>query len=279
MKSKLFVPASRPELFEKAIHSQADGISFDLEDAVLEPHKNQARQQLSDFLHAVAPESQTKTIIVRINDMGTPWFEEDLKACMVESVDLINIPKIESPEQMRDFFVAFDSLAAVLDKPPSILVNIETALALVNAEDIAATDKRIAGLQLGLGDLFEPLGIHRYEPATVHHVMMSVRLAAGSAGIYAYDSAYTDISNSEGYRQEALLAKSVGFLGKTCIHPSQIAIANEVFTPTRKEIDWARKIVESADQASHGAYVLDGQMIDVPFINKAKMILRQIGES
>ncbi len=180
---------------------------------------------------------------------------------------------------MRDFFLAFDNLAAVLDKPPCILVNIETARALVNAADIAATDKRIAGLQLGLGDLFEPLGIHRYEPATVHHVMMSVRLAAGSVGIYAYDSAYTDISNSEGYRQEALLAKSVGFLGKTCIHPSQIAIANEVFTPTRKEIDWARKVVESAGQASHGAYVLDGRMIDVPFINKAKMILRQTGES
>lgn len=278
MKSKLFVPASRPELFEKALNSQADGISFDLEDAVLEPHKDQARQQLNDFLQALQPGSQKKTIIVRINDMGTAWFDEDLMACMIDTVDMINIPKIESSEQMQDFFLAFDKAASALDKPPAILVNIETALALVNAADIAATDKRIAGLQLGLGDLFEPLGIHRYEPATVHHVMVQLRLAAGSAGVYAYDSAYANIGNSEGYRQEALLAKSVGFLGKTCIHPSQIAIANEVFTPTREEVDWARKIVESAGQASHGAYVLDGQMIDVPFINKAKMILRQIGE-
>ncbi|MGH8810954.1 MAG: HpcH/HpaI aldolase/citrate lyase family protein, partial [Advenella sp.] len=172
MKSKLFVPASRPELFEKALNSQADGISFDLEDAVLEPHKDQAREQLNDFLQTLQPESQKQTIIVRINDMGTVWFDEDLLACMVDTVDMINIPKIESSEQMRDFFLAFDKAASALDKPPAILVNIETALALVNAADIAATDKRIAGLQLGLGDLFEPLGIHRYEPATVHHVMM-----------------------------------------------------------------------------------------------------------
>ncbi|AFK64241.1 citrate (pro-3S)-lyase [Advenella kashmirensis WT001] len=233
---------------------------------------------MNDFLQALQPGSQKKTIIVRINDMGTAWFDEDLLACMIDTVDMINIPKIESSEQMQDFFLAFDKAASALDKPPAILVNIETALALVNAADIAATDKRIAGLQLGLGDLFEPLGIHRYEPATVHHVMVQLRLAAGSAGVYAYDSAYANIGNSEGYRQEALLAKAVGFLGKTCIHPSQIAIANEVFTPTREEVDWARKIVESAGQASHGAYVLDGQMIDVPFINKAKMILRQIGE-
>ncbi|AHG65808.1 HpcH/HpaI aldolase/citrate lyase family protein [Advenella mimigardefordensis] len=278
MKSKLFVPASRPELFEKALNSQADALSFDLEDAVLEMHKDQARQQLNDFLQSLQPESQKKTIIVRINDMGTAWFEDDLQACMVDAVDMINIPKIESSEQMKDFFVAFDKAASALDKPPAILVNIETALALINAAAIAATDRRIAGLQLGLGDLFEPLGIRRYEPATVHHVMLNLRLAAGSAGIYAYDSAYANIGNSEGFRQEAMLAKSLGFLGKTCIHPSQIAIANEVFAPSQEEIDWARKIVESADQASHGAYVLDGQMIDVPFINKAKMILRQIGQ-
>lgn len=278
MKSKLFVPASRPELFEKALNSPADGISFDLEDAVLEQHKEQARQQLGDFLQDLQPDSHAKTIIVRINDMGTIWFNDDLQACMVEAVDLINIPKIESAEQMKDFFVAFDKVAGMLDKPPAILVNIETPLALINAAAIAATDRRIAGLQLGLGDLFEPLGIHRYEPSNVHQVMMSLRLAAGSAGVYAYDSAYTDIRNSEGYRKEAQLAKSVGFLGKTCIHPSQIAIANDVFTPTAEEIEWARKVVESAGETSHGAYVLDGKMIDVPFINKAKMILRQIGD-
>ncbi len=278
MKSKLFVPASRPELFEKALNSQADALSFDLEDAVLEQHKDEARQQLGNFLDGLDPASHTKTIIVRINDMGTVWFNDDLQACMVEAVDLINIPKIETAEQMQDFFVAFDKVAGVLDKPPAILVNIETPLALINAASIAATDRRITGLQLGLGDLFEPLGIHRYEPANVHQVMMSLRLAAGSAGVYAYDTAYTDIRNSEGYRKEAELARSLGFLGKTCIHPSQIAIANEVFAPSAQEIEWARKVVASAADTAHGAYVLDGKMIDVPFINKAKMILRQVGE-
>ncbi len=279
MKSKLFVPASRPELFEKALNSQADALSFDLEDAVLEQHKEQARQHLADFLQTLERGTQPKTIIVRINDMSTSWFSDDLQACMLESVDLINIPKIESAEQMQDFFVAFDKAAGAIDKPPAILVNIETPLALINAASIAAADRRIAGLQLGLGDLFEPQGIHRYEPANVHHVMMQLRLAAGSAGVYAYDTAYTDIRNAEGYRQEAQLARSLGFLGKTCIHPSQVAIANEVFTPTQEEIEWARKIVESAGNTAHGAYVLDGQMIDVPFINKAKMILRQTAET
>ncbi len=280
MKSKLFVPASRPELFAKAMKSAADAISFDLEDAVLEQDKAQARLQLVRFLAELPADAAGKKIIVRINNMGTPHFEDDLAACNTHSVAIINIPKIETAAQMQQFFTSYGRICdqtATADQ--AILVNIETPLALANAVAIAAVDKRICGLQLGLGDMFEPLGIARYEPAHVGQVLMALRLAAGSAGVAAYDSAYANIRDSDGFRNEARQARALGFLGKTCIHPSQVAIANDVFAPSPEEVRWARKIVESAKTTRHGAYVLDGQMIDVPFISRARMILSQAQDS
>jgi citrate lyase subunit beta/citryl-CoA lyase len=147
---------------------------------------------------------------------------------------------------------------------------------MLNAAAIAQAHEKVWGLQLGLGDLFEPLGIARHDPQNVHAVMMSMRLAAGAAGKIAYDTAYTDVANAEGYRQEAWRARQLGFLGKTCIHPSQVALANEVFSPTEEEVRWARKVVESAEQNDvNGAYMLDGKMIDGPFIARARAIVAQ----
>ena len=280
MKSKLFVPASRPELFDKAMKSAADAISFDLEDAVLAQDKAQARLHLVRFLSGLPDNEAGKTIIVRINAMDTPYFEDDLAACNTNAVAIINIPKIETASQMRQFLKRYGHVCEqTATRRQAILVNIETPLALANAAAIAAVDKRICGLQLGLGDMFEPLGIARYEPSHVGQVLMTLRLAAGSAGVAAYDSAYANIRNTEGFRNEARQARALGFLGKTCIHPSQVVIANEVFAPSPEEVQWARKIIESAQTTRHGAYVLDGQMIDVPFISRARMILGQAKDS
>jgi len=160
--------------------------------------------------------------------------------------------------------------------PIGLLLNIETPTALRTAAELALAHPRVAGLQLGLGDLFEPLGIARREPSAIRQAMFAVRIAAGEAGVYAYDGAFANIRDAEGYRAEAMLARDLGFLGKTCIHPSQIAIANEVFRPTDEEIAHARKVVEAAREADAkgvGAYVVDGKMIDIPFVIRARAIV------
>lgn len=286
MRSKLFVPASRPELFEKALRSQADAVCFDLEDAVLENRKDEARDHLarllaSDVFHSIRQETG-KQIIVRVNALDTGHTEKDLTVACAPGVDIINIPKTDTPRDVLCFVALLQAAEVRIGQgagtAPSIrvLANIETASALLNASAIASAHEKIWGLQLGLGDLFEPLAIARDDATNVQAVMLAMRLAAGAAGKIAYDTAYTDVANAEGYRAEAWRARRAGYLGKTCIHPSQVAIANEVFSPTERELRWAEKVVRSAEQnEGNGAYMLEGKMIDAPFIARARAILAQ----
>ena len=279
MRSKLFVPGTRPELFAKALGSAADSVCFDLEDAVSEPRKDEARETVRKFLESGKAAASHKTLIVRINAMDTPHFERDVAAVAQAGVHLINLPKPQSPAHVRTAAEAIERAerANGVHAPIGLLLNIETPAALRTAAELALAHPRVAGLQLGLGDLFEPLGIARREPSAIRQAMFAVRIAAGEAGLYACDSAFADIRDAEGFRAEAMLARDLGFLGKTCIHPSQIAIANEVFRPTDEEIAHARKVVEAAQEADAkgvGAYVVDGKMIDIPFVIRARAIVK-----
>lgn len=278
MRSKLFVPGTRPELFAKALAGAADAICLDLEDAVSEPRKDEARETVRQLLAGGEAASSNKTLIVRINAMDTPHFERDVAAVAQSGVHLINLPKPQGPAQVRAAVEAIERAerANGVQVPIGLLLNIETPSALRTASELALAHPRVAGLQLGLGDLFEPLGIARREPSAIRQAMFAVRIAAGEAGVYAYDGAFADIRDADGYRAEAMLARDLGFLGKTCIHPSQIAIANEVFRPTDEEIAHACKVVEAAREADAngiGAYVVDGKMIDIPFVIRARAIV------
>jgi citrate lyase subunit beta/citryl-CoA lyase len=279
MRSKLFVPGTRPELFAKALASAADAICLDLEDAVSEPRKDEARKTVRQLLLASGDAaSSQKTLIVRVNAMDTPHFERDVAAVTQAGVHLINLPKPQSPAHVRTAVEVIERAerANGVQAPIGLLLNIETPTALRTAAELALAHPRVSGLQLGLGDLFEPLGIARREPSAIRQAMFTVRIAAGEAGVYAYDGAFANIRDAEGYRAEAMLARDLGFLGKTCIHPSQIAIANEVFRPTDEEIAHACKVVEAAREADAngvGAYVVDGKMIDIPFVIRARAIV------
>jgi citrate lyase subunit beta / citryl-CoA lyase len=283
MRSKLFVPASRPELFAKAFASAADALSFDLEDAVAADRKPQARAELRELLRsdpvANKPADKQKVLIVRVNAIDTPYFSADIDAVAQRGIDLINLPKAESVDDVRAAVVALERAEAAngVSTPIRLLLNIESPKALHLAADLAGAHPRVAGLQLGLGDLFEPLGIARREPAAIQQAMFGLRIAAGVAGVFAYDSAFANIKDEAGFRAEAQLAKSMGFLGKSCIHPSQIALANEVFRPSDDEIAHALRVVEAAREADAngvGAYVVDGKMIDAPFVERARALVR-----
>ena len=279
MRSKLFVPGSRPELFEKALASAADSLSFDLEDAVAELRKDEARGLLRDFLVSDASRAHAKTIIVRVNAMDTPHFAQDVAEVVREGVHLINLPKPESAEHV---VIAANAIADAarangVAQVPGLLLNMETPKSLRIGAALAQAHPSVKGLQLGLGDLFEPYGIHRRELSAISQALFAVRMAAAEADVWAYDGAFANIKDVDGFRAECELSRRMGFLGKTCIHPSQIAIANEVFQPSQKEIDDALKVVEAArnaDQNALGAYVVDGKMIDKPFVLRAEAIVK-----
>jgi len=246
MRSKLFVPASRPELFDKALASDADAISFDLEDAVQESRKVEARGTLHAFLKETPLRPRGKVLIVRVNGLRTPHFEADVAAVAWPGVDMINLPKPESAEDVRAAaaVLAAGEAGRGIAQPIGILANIESPRGLRLAVEIASAHPRVVGLQLGLGDLFEPFGIDRSDARAVYGMQLA--------------------------------ARRLGFIGKSCIHPSQVPLANAVFRPSDAEIAAALRVVEAARGAEDkgvGAYLVDGRMIDIPFVTRAKAIL------
>jgi citrate lyase beta subunit len=278
MRSKLFVPGSRPELFDKALASEADAISIDLEDAVQESRKAEARAIVGDWLHARPAHSAHKRVIVRVNAMDTPYFHEDIAAVVQPGLDVLNLPKPDSVDAVREACAAIARAEQTqgITRPVQLLLNIESPKALRDAADLAQADSRVMGLQVGLGDLFEPLGVDRREVAAVQQVLFAVRMAAGVAGVQAFDGAFANVRDAEGYLAEAALARSLGFAGKSCIHPSQVALANQAFRPTDAEIAHALKVIAAQAEAQArglGAYMVDGRMVDAPFEQRAKAII------
>ena len=276
------MPGSRPELFDKALAGEADALSFDLEDAVLPAAKAAARAAVAALLDRMAVLPRRPLIIVRVNAPGTPWFNDDLRAVVRPGLDWINLPKAETAAQVRHAAAALQvAEAAAGGLPPlALLVNIESARALLQAAAIGAADARVAGLQLGLADLYEPLGIERADRANVHATLHALRLAAGAAGVPAYDGAYPDLADLDGYRAEALMARRLGFAGKSCIHPRQVGVANEVFGATEAELAWARQVLDAAAQAQsqgRGVLAVDGRMVDAPFVRRAQALLGAAG--
>ena len=282
MRSKLFVPGSRPELFAKALAGPADALSFDLEDSVAPERKAEARQHLRTLLCDAATQAGGKTLIARVNPLDGPHFAHDVQAVVRPGLHLLNLPKPESADDVRAAADAVEAaerangFRAGIDAPVGLLLNVESPKALRIAHALAAAHPRVAGLQLGLGDLFEPFGIHRREMQAIAQAMFALRMAAGEAGVFAYDGAFADIKDADGYRAEAELARRLGFLGKSCIHPSQVALANAVFRPGDDEIAHAVRVVEAArdaDARGVGAYVVDGKMIDPPFVLRAQALV------
>ena len=277
MRSKLFVPASRPELYAKALAGEADALSFDLEDAVDENMKDEARRSLAKFLAGLDPD-HGKTIIVRVNGLATDHFKDDIAAVVASgAVDIVNLPKGESADDVKKCAGAIARAErGRAAREIGILVNIETPKAFRLAAEMAAASPRVVGLQAGWGDLIEPLGIDRYNAPMIEALLLAIRIAAGESNVWAYDGAYANIRDAEGYTREAEASRRLGFVGKSCIHPSQVPLANAVFRPTDAEIAHSLQVVVAARDAAAkgvGAFTVNGKMVDAPFIRRAESIL------
>ncbi|MDQ8729253.1 CoA ester lyase [Bradyrhizobium sp. LHD-71] len=275
MRSKLFVPGSRPGLFAKAAASAADALSFDLEDAVASDRKADARRAVAAWLQSRAA---SKVIVVRVNGWSSGLFEQDLQAVVQPGLDIINLPMVESADEVREAARLLDRREAAADiaRPIGLLANIETPKGLRMAAEIATASERVVGLQIGYADLFEPFAIDRRDLHALNHVRVTVRLAAAEAKVPAYDGAFAGVAEPDLFRAECEAAQRLGFAGKSCIHPSQVPIANACFVPRPAEVEQARRILAAASEAAEqgvGAFVVDGRMIDEPFLVSARAVV------
>jgi citrate lyase subunit beta/citryl-CoA lyase len=276
MRSKLFVPAIRFDLFEKALATDADAICFDLEDAVSFDRKAAAREVLSPFLQQCMEGSHR--LLVRTNSVTSSDFALDLDACVGPSVFAITLPKVESSEDIQ--FAERSLLSLESERTNGhqlkILPTIESPRGLRNALEIANASSRIVGLQIGFADLLEPLGISSDNTFARNQVRWTLRLAAAEANLDCYDSAFPDYKDLAAFQRHLDAAYSFGFAGCSCIHPSQVELANSTFTPSAEALSYANRIVGAAYEAEkHGIAVgtLDGKMIDRPFITAAERLL------
>lgn len=270
LRSLLFVPGTSLNRFAKAAASGADAVFLDLEDAVEAGRKAEARRLVRDWLLAT-PASGEALRFVRINAPGSPWIDDDLAWLpeVVDHIDGVVLPKIEAPADVE----RVARVAPALGLMPMI----ETARGVLRAADIASAQANIVALVIGAEDLTAELGIPRtVDGDEILLARSQVVLAAASIGADAIDAVFVDLKSPEALRRDAQRARALGFRGKTAIHPDQIAIINEVFSPTADEIAKARRVID-ADAAARaqgqGAFRLDDRMVDAPIVTRAKRIL------
>ncbi len=276
----------------KALASAADAVFLDLEDAVAPDEKAGARRSVIRALREL--DWRDRSTLYRANALDTPYFYRDLVEIVEEAGDKLDAIMVPKVQQQRNLHVAATLLsqleAAVGLDPGKIKIEgqIESAEGLLNVDDIALATERLAALHFGPGDFAASVRMPQINIGTMdewdetypghrfHYAMQRIVVAARSAGLRAVDGPVADYRDEEGLRQSCLIARSLGFDGKWCIHPAQIEVVNEVFSPTEREIGWAKKVVEAyeeANAAGTGAIGIDGRMIDAASIKMAQNTL------
>jgi len=290
-RSELAVPGSNERLIDHALASEADVVFLDLEDAVAPTEKAAARLTVAQ---ALSKDSWgNKPGAFRVNALDTPYFYRDL-IDVVEAAGgalaLIVIPKVNRHEDVYVVDTLLRQIEGAQGIPQriGIEVQIETAEGLVNCERIASASDRIGALTFGPGDFAASTGMplthigvqdewdERYPGHRWHYAMSRIVVAARAAGARAIDGPYADFRDLDGLRRSCEIARALGFDGKWCIHPAQIAVVNQVFGPSAAEIAWARRVLdESQDAAARGkgALSIDGRMIDAASIRMAERTL------
>jgi (3S)-malyl-CoA thioesterase len=273
-RSVLYIPASKERALEKARTLAADAIIFDLEDAVTVEEKPRARALLVETLTegGYAPRAQ----LVRINGMETEWGEADLAAMMEIGPEAILLPKVESASQI-------EAVAARLDAHPAcaktaIWAMMETPRCLFTAPEIAAAP-RMAGFVMGTNDLAKDLGTRfRADRLPQQWALQTCLAAARAEGIACVDGVYNAFRDADGLRAECEQGRDLGMDGKTVIHPSQIRIANEVFSPTEEEIALAQRQIDAYEEAcrqGQAVAVVDGKIVENLHVAIARATLAQ----
>lgn len=265
MRSALFVPANRPDRFVKALDSGADAVIIDLEDTIAPDGKREARNNIANFVDA---NPDTK-FWVRINDGNTKWFDDDLSLCReLSAVQGIILPKANRAQHVY--------IVSGAGKP--LIPVIEAASGLRELPEIAKASG-VVRLSFGILDLMVELGTRPHTDAAMYIqneirflILMSSRIHGLARPM---DCVYADFSDLQGFEQTAIFARDMGFGGVLCIHPNQIPIAHNVYQALPEELDWAQRVVTHADKTGEYTFRMDGRMVDLPLIDRARRILER----
>ncbi len=278
----LYCPASQPKLYYFAPSYGPDCIIFDLEDSVPLSEKDSGRDLLVEAARSLTFDGVE--LFVRVNGLKTPFIEEDLDAVVRSGIDHIRLPMCETPEEILVVEGMLEDLERIHRQPigkTKIQIGIETPMGVIHAHEMATASERIMGLSFGAEDYTASLGVSRTKAGDeLQYARSTILNVARAYGLEATDSVWADFQDTEGFEAELKRIYAMGFQSKACIHPSQIERVHEVFRPSIEEIQWADRVmvaVEKADIERGGAIAVDGKMIDVPLIKKARKFLAYKG--
>lgn len=278
-RSELAVPGSNRGMFDKALSSDADYVFLDLEDAVAPGDKEQARRNVIEALNDLDWRGAGKTVSVRVNGIDTHYFYRDMVDVLEQAghkLDTVLLPKagVAADIYLADALITQISAAKTIAHEIGLEALIETALGMANVEQIAVASRRLEALHFGVADLAASLrartvnigGLNPDYPGDQWHAGL-VRLATAcrAYGLRPVDGPFGDFNDPDGFLAAARRAAALGFEGKWAIHPSQVDLANQVFSPSEAEVERARRILQALDEAKaegRGAAQLDGRMID-----------------
>lgn len=278
-RTMMFMPGNKPKMLNNGASYGANCLILDLEDAIAVTQKDAARNLVAFALRELDFPCE---IAIRPNHISTPYGLDDLKVVLPAKPDIIRLPKVESAEDIKFVSDMIDEVEAKEGFAPGtikMMAAIETVKGMRQAYQIATASPRMVALAIGGEDYITDLQTHRTEHGIELFFARSQLLAAArEAGIQAIDTVYSNVKNMDGFREEVTRIKEMGFDGKSVVHPSQIAVVNEIFTPSDDEIRHALKVVKaSADAAAKGVGVItvNGKMIDGPLITRAERIIAQ----
>jgi len=276
-RSLVFVPGNNPRFLEKAKSFSADVVCFDLEDSVPDKEKKKARVLIKNALKK--RNQYSASIFARTNSPDSGKIEADLKEIVQKGIDGIVIPKVNSAKELKKIEKTISSLEKKRKiKGIRLMPSIESALGVVNCYEIASASKRIDALVFGIFDLLNDMGIEytKGNPRGAKYSRYKVPVAAAAAGVAAIDGIWQDLKDKKGFTQDCQVGKSLGYAGKSVIHPDQIKTVHKIFHPSKPEIAWAKKVCsvyEKSTKKGKGATVVDGKMIDEVHYKWAKAVL------
>jgi citrate lyase subunit beta/citryl-CoA lyase len=263
-RSYLFVPGNRSDRFAKACAAGADAVVLDLEDSVTPADKAKARAAVAEWLSAAQP------VMVRVNTSESEWFRNDLTLSRRPGIAGVLLPKAERVEEIR-------LLADAFGPGVPILPQIETAKGFQDTLALAGAEQ-VRHLLFGSIDFQLDLGMNAEEDELLYfrsQIVLESRLAGIEPPV---DGVTTDLDSPERVRADALRARRLGFSGKMCIHPKQVPVVNECFSPTAEEEAWAKRVVEASAGAPGAAISVDGKMVDRPVLARAQVILATVAQ-
>lgn len=267
------MPASNPRALEKAKSLECDAIIFDLEDAVAPDAKPEAR--LAACTAVSSGEYGYRELIVRVNGMDSEWHDDDLAAVCAAGPDAIAVPKIDSPEQVRQLVATFDRLGA--DPKMELWAMIETPRAIEQVDAICAASERLSVVVMGTNDLLNELRARAVPSRRPLQFALSATVCAARAnGRVVLDGVFNDVRDIGGFEQECVDGMVLGFDGKTLIHPGQVGIANRVWSPGAEEVNEARELIDTFDRAlarGEGVVTFHGKMIENLHVDNARRVL------